>query len=53
VHFGAPMIFSGTGAEDDEVIVRYVDEVKARIAELVERARESRHQRSPISLIKG
>ncbi len=53
VHFGAPLIFSGTGAEDDEVIMRYVDEVKARIAELIERARESRHQRAPLSLFTG
>ncbi len=49
VHFGAPLIFAGTGSEEDEVIVRYVDEVKARIAELIERARESRRSRGPVS----
>ena len=53
VHFGAPLVFAGTGAEDDEVIIRYVDEVKARIAELIERARESRHARGPLSLLGG
>jgi 1-acyl-sn-glycerol-3-phosphate acyltransferase len=53
LHYGAPLIFSGTGSEEDEVIVRYVDEVKARIAELIERARESRHQRGPLGALAG
>ena len=37
VHYGEPMIFEGTGDEDDEVIAGYVEQVKARIAELIER----------------
>ena len=53
VHFGAPLLFSGTGTEDDEVIVRQVDEVKARIAELIERARATRKQRSPLGALTG
>jgi hypothetical protein len=36
VHYGEPMVFSGTGSEDDEVIGGYVDQVKTRIAELLE-----------------
>lgn len=42
VHYGAPMFFEGTGAEDDEVIVRNVAQVKDAIAALVERGRLSR-----------
>lgn len=42
VHFGKPLVFSGTGDEEDSVIIGYVDEVKARIAELLEAARVSR-----------
>ncbi|MBS2022880.1 MAG: acyltransferase family protein [Deltaproteobacteria bacterium] len=53
VHYGAPLIFSGTGNEDDEVIVRYVDEVKARIAELIERARDTRRKRKKLLPLGG
>jgi 1-acyl-sn-glycerol-3-phosphate acyltransferase len=42
VHYGEPLVFSGTGAEDDEVIQGYVDRVKARIAELIEIGRRNR-----------
>ena len=42
VHYGKPLIFSGSGDEEDSVIVGYVDEVKARIAELIEAARADR-----------
>jgi 1-acyl-sn-glycerol-3-phosphate acyltransferase len=45
VHFGEPMAFSGTGNEDDEVIGRFVDQVKARIHDLIERGRKTRHDR--------
>ncbi len=44
VHFGAPLLFSGTGNEDDEVVQSYVDQVKAAIAGLVERGRAHRHE---------
>jgi 1-acyl-sn-glycerol-3-phosphate acyltransferase len=36
IHFGAPMLFEGTGSEDDEIVTRWVDEVKARIASLIQ-----------------
>ena len=39
VHFGEPMRFEGGGAEDDDTMHRRADEVKARIAGLIERAR--------------
>ena len=45
VHYGEPMQFEGTGSEDDEVIVGYVDEVKARIAALIDAGRRARHPR--------
>ena len=39
VHFGEPMRFEGGGAEDDDTMHRRADEVKARIADLIERVR--------------
>lgn len=42
VHYGKPLVFDGTGDEEDSVIKGYVDEVKARIAELIEAARVDR-----------
>lgn len=42
VHYGKPLVFEGSGDEEDSVIVGYVDEVKARIAELIEAARDDR-----------
>ncbi|MBL9039017.1 MAG: 1-acyl-sn-glycerol-3-phosphate acyltransferase [Archangium sp.] len=42
VHYGEPMRFEGTGDEDDSVIKGYVDQVKARIAELIAQARSRR-----------
>ena len=42
VHYGEPMVFSGTGAEDDEVIGGYVDQVKAKIADLIEIGKKHR-----------
>ena len=35
--YGEPMRFSGTGDEEDEVIAGWVDEVKERVASLLER----------------
>jgi 1-acyl-sn-glycerol-3-phosphate acyltransferase len=46
IHYGAPLRLEGTGDEDDEVIRRHVDEVKARIAALVEQGRRGRDGRS-------
>ena len=42
VHYGKALTFTGTGDEEDSVIIGYVDEVKARIAELIEAARADR-----------
>jgi 1-acyl-sn-glycerol-3-phosphate acyltransferase len=42
--YGEPMIFEGTGTEDDEVIEGYVQEVKDRIAALIEIGRHRRRQ---------
>jgi 1-acyl-sn-glycerol-3-phosphate acyltransferase len=39
IHFGAPMTFDGTGREEDGIIVSWVDEVKARIASLIDAGR--------------
>jgi 1-acyl-sn-glycerol-3-phosphate acyltransferase len=43
VHYGEPLRFAGTGCEDDEVIQGYVDEVKARIAALIDVGRRHRN----------
>ena len=40
--YGEPMDFDGTGAEDDEVIFGYVEQVKSRIGELIEEGRRIR-----------
>jgi 1-acyl-sn-glycerol-3-phosphate acyltransferase len=42
VHYGAPMTFEGTGDEEDAVIKGYVEQVKQRIAALVDEAQASR-----------
>jgi 1-acyl-sn-glycerol-3-phosphate acyltransferase len=42
VHYGAPLVFEGTGDEEDSVIVGYVEQVKTRIAQLIEAARADR-----------
>ncbi len=42
VFYGAPLVFQGTGSEEDEVIFGYVDEVKRSIANLIERGRRAR-----------
>jgi 1-acyl-sn-glycerol-3-phosphate acyltransferase len=42
VHYGEPMHFTGTGDEEDSVVKRYVDQVKERIAQLIEAARADR-----------
>jgi hypothetical protein len=44
------MLFSGTGSEDDEVIAGYVEQVRARIASLIEIGRARREGRAPGSL---
>lgn len=43
-HVGEPMHFDGDGSEADETIERYIDQVKRRIDELIERGREHRQR---------
>ena len=45
VHYGEPIVLSGTGSEDDEVIAGYVEQVKARIADLIDKGRKAREAR--------
>jgi 1-acyl-sn-glycerol-3-phosphate acyltransferase len=44
VHYGAPMLFEGTGNEEDSVIWGYVDRVKSQITQLIETGRALRRQ---------
>ncbi len=39
IYYDEPLVFQGTGAEEDEVIQRYVDQVKAAVAALIEEHR--------------
>lgn len=39
VEYGEPMTFEGTGAESDEIIGGYVEQVRTRIAEMMESGR--------------
>jgi 1-acyl-sn-glycerol-3-phosphate acyltransferase len=42
LYYGEPMMFEGTGTEGDEVIMGYVEQVKERIAGMIERGLELR-----------
>ncbi len=42
VHFGAPLVFEGTGREDDEIVDAHVERVKREIARLVAQGRAQR-----------
>ena len=44
VHFGPPMVFSGTGREDDETIEKMVDEVRDEVRGLLDGGRK-RHEK--------
>jgi 1-acyl-sn-glycerol-3-phosphate acyltransferase len=46
VHYGAPMVFEGTGNEEDAVINGYVERVKSQIAHLIEVGRQQRGRAS-------
>ena len=48
VHYGEPLVFHGTGAEDDEVVNAHVEEVKSRISALIDVGR--RHRNGEIDL---
>lgn len=45
VHYGAPMHFEGTGDEEDSVILGYVEQVKQRIAVMIDTSRRERSAR--------
>ena len=45
VHYGEPMHFEGTGDEDDATIKAWVGQVKSRIAQLMDEARDARYAR--------
>lgn len=47
VHYGEPIIVEGTGNEDDTTIEHKVEEVKARIAELIEHGERVRSGEAP------
>ena len=42
IHYSEPMVFEGTGNEEDSVIQGYVEQVKERIADTIKRRRQSR-----------
>jgi 1-acyl-sn-glycerol-3-phosphate acyltransferase len=42
IHYGEPMRFSGSGHEEDEVIHGHVEQVKQRIAALIEQGKAAR-----------
>lgn len=42
IYYSEPMVFEGTGAEEDDVIVEHVDKVKSRIAGLIAEGRKKR-----------
>ncbi len=42
VVYGEPMVFEGTGAEEDVIITGYVERVKAEIAQMLEEGRRRR-----------
>jgi 1-acyl-sn-glycerol-3-phosphate acyltransferase len=42
VYYSEPMVFEGTGAEDDEIVLANVEKVKSRIAGLIEVGRARR-----------
>jgi 1-acyl-sn-glycerol-3-phosphate acyltransferase len=41
IHYGEPMLLQGSGSEDDEVVRRQVEEVRARIGALIEEGRSA------------
>ncbi|WP_224368800.1 lysophospholipid acyltransferase family protein [Hyalangium versicolor] len=45
LHYGEPITLTGTGDEDDDVIASYVEQVKSRIAGLIEKGRQLRSRR--------
>ena len=42
IEYGEPIVFEGTGNEDDEIVAGYVASVKASIAQMIDRGRARR-----------
>jgi 1-acyl-sn-glycerol-3-phosphate acyltransferase len=51
IHYGAPLRFSGTGNEDDEIVFGYVDKVKEVIAGML--AAGERRRRGELPQLRG
>jgi len=49
LYYSEPMLFEGTGNEEDKVIQGYVEQVKERVAELIERGVQMRKHRGEAS----
>jgi len=47
VHYGEPMLFEGTGNEEDSIVSGYVEQVKERVGELIANARRARGEHVP------
>lgn len=47
IYYGEPVVLEGEGDEEDEVIQRHVDRVKARIAAMIEAGVDARKRRGP------
>lgn len=45
IYYGEPVLFEGDGSEEDDVIIGYVEQVKARIGQLIEFGVENRRRR--------
>jgi len=48
IYYSPPMVFEGTGTEEDEVILGHVDRVKERIAQLIDVGRKRRRGEMPV-----
>lgn len=47
IYYSAPMVFEGTGSEEDEVVNAHVEKVKDRIAQLIDVGRRRRRGEGP------
>ena len=53
VYYSKPMVFEGTGSEEDEVVYAHVEKVKERIAQLIDVGRRRRRGEGPREAEKG
>lgn len=47
IYYSPPMVFEGTGTEEDEAVMAHVDRVKSRIAQLIDVGRKRRKGEMP------